>query len=95
MATDGNWNLPYSGNDAQSRYNRLTNDRSNCYYVAAYIRYFQDTWEEEFPSIAERPDILGTLYNIGQRTPKPNPEVNYFGQYVMDIYDIMDGLLTK
>ncbi|MBB6217232.1 hypothetical protein HNQ80_003351 [Anaerosolibacter carboniphilus] len=66
-----------------------------CMYVAAYIKYFQDTWQDELPSIANRPDILGTLYNIGHEITKPNsnPKPNSFGEHVKNNYDTMGDLL--
>ncbi len=98
-ASEGGWNLPFighvDGTTTMAREKRLENDRINCYYVAAYIRYFQDTWKYKFPSIAGRPDILGTLFNIGHEVTKPNsnPKPNEFGQYVKDNYDTMGYLL--
>ena len=88
-ATDGNWGIAYDGDSLSSRYDRLMDERINCFYVAAYIKYFQNTWVDEFPTIAERPDILGTLYNVGQREPNPEPEANLFGRNVMNYYDLV------
>ena len=65
-ASDAGRDIPYigyvHGTTTMDREKRLENDRVNIMYVAAYIRYFQDIWKDQFPSIANRPDILGTLY---------------------------------
>ncbi len=99
-ATEGGWNVPFigfvNGTVTMAREKRLEDNRSNCIYVAAYIKYFQDTWQDdEFPSIANRPDILGTLYNIGHESVQPhsNPGSNSFGDYVANNYDSMRHLL--
>lgn len=83
-ATEGGWDLPFlgvvNGSTTMAREKRLENDRTNIMYVAAYIRYFEDTWQSEYPSIADSPDILGTLYNIGHEITRPNsnPRSNNF-----------------
>ena len=77
------------------RYISLKNDKTNIEYVAAYIKYFEDTWSEEFPKISESPDILGTLYNIGHhREPHSNPVPTLFGKRAEYFYDLMGETLS-
>ena len=98
-ADEGGWDLPIigdiDGTVTMAREKRLENDRMNIIYVAAYIKYLQDTWQSEFPTIAKRPDILGTLYNLGHEKTSPHskPTANYFGDFVQENYDKMGYLL--
>jgi RHS repeat-associated protein len=85
------YNIATTYNIALSR--RLEDDKINSLYVAAYIKFIQDKWQGEFPAIADRPDILGTLYNLGVKTPHGNPEPNDFGSYVQEHYGLMSYLL--
>lgn len=81
------------------RETRLENNAINAMYAAAYLRYFTVKWYKEFPTMAERPDILGTLYNIGhevdgkERTPRPDPDANDFGRDVERLMPLMGHLL--
>ena len=79
--------------DLQERYLRLTQPAHNTKYVAAYLQYLIDEWKTAFPSIASRPDILGTLYNNGVGTPHANPAPNPFGSFVELHYPDMTALL--
>ena len=64
-------------------------------YVAAYIKALEDIWKSEFPEISNRPDILGSLYNLGhERKPHGSPEPNWFGEYVDYYYDLMGEALS-
>lgn len=54
----------------------------NIIYVAAYLKYMQDVWKKDYPQIASKPAILGTLYNIGSTKTHGNPKSNEFGRYV-------------
>ena len=83
------------GRNTQDRYKRLYNEEINIYYVAAYLRYLQDIWEGEFRDIKNRPDILGTLYNIGSERAHPYPKSNEFGDKVMNIYYTLKFILNK
>ena len=60
---------------------RLTVNLQNIYYVAAYLSYMQDAWINTY-DISNRPDILGTLFNLGERTPNTSPKANDFGNEV-------------
>lgn len=46
-------------------------------YTAFFLREFQAHWEREGFTLAYRPEILGTLYNLGfqKSKPKKNPSV--------------------
>jgi hypothetical protein len=69
-----------SKNIASERFSRLTNDKDHYYsylYAALYIRQFIVQWDNAGYPIRYRPEIVGTLYNVGfpQSAPKPNPKV--------------------
>lgn len=74
---------------------KLTDNKTNVKYVAAYLAYWQDKWKEVFPEINNQPVILGTLYNLGSRAniPNTNPRSNKFGEYVKSSYRFMRKLL--
>jgi hypothetical protein len=46
-------------------------------YTAYFLRQFQAHWEKEGFDLSNRPEILGTLFNLGYQKSKPkkNPEV--------------------
>ena len=69
--------------------NYLENDKINIIYVDAYLRYWVDKWEGECPSIGNMPEILGTLYNIGDNAPQPHSDSkpNSFGKYLKKNYN--------
>lgn len=59
---------------------RLINRGDHFYsylYTAFFLRQFQSHWEKEGFSLSNRPEILGTLYNLGyeKSKPKKNPSV--------------------
>lgn len=88
----GKWIL---GNTTIARVKRLENDEYNIYYAAAYLRYMQDIWEKQYPSISRSPGILATLYNIGKEKTHPNPKPNDFGRYVQRKYEHIKELLGE
>ena len=88
----GKWIL---GNTTIARVKRLENDEYNIYYAAAYLRYMQDIWEKQYPSISRSPGILATLYNIGKEKAHPNPKPNDFGRYVQRKYEHIKELLGE
>ena len=98
-AEEGGWNIPFigfvHGTETMAREKRLEDNSWNIMYVAAYIKYFEDTWIDVFPEISSRPDILGTLYNIGHEktSPNSNPGSNKFGDDVEYFYDLMGEAL--
>ena len=55
-----------------------------------------------FPEITDRPDILGSLYNLGHtnndgtpRKPHSNPQANWFGEKTKMYYGLMPYLLGE
>jgi len=64
----------------------------NIRYVAAKVAFDQKRWKEAGFDISDRPDILGTLYNIEdvknpKKEPHANPDSNDFGKGVAENYD--------
>ena len=55
---------------------------------------WQDKWGDVY-DISNKPDILGTLYNLGDRAnaPNTNPSANPFGTYVKNKYNYVEQLL--
>lgn len=61
----------------KERFDRLVNggDRFYSYlYAALIVKELESQWKHAGHDIADRPDILATLYNIGFRHSKPNAE---------------------
>lgn len=61
------------------RFNRITDVKDPYYsylYAGLYMRQIQTQWANAGYDIKERPDILGTLYNLGfyYSVPKANPQ---------------------
>lgn len=61
-------------------YNRLTDDKNHYYsylYTAIYIKEIQMQWERAGFPISNKPEIVGTLFNIGfaKSQPKADPQV--------------------
>ena len=61
-----------------------------------------DNWSSAFPEITDRPDILGSLYNLGHtnndgtpRKPHSNPQANWFGEKTKMYYGLMPYLLGE
>lgn len=69
----------------------------NVRYVAAKIKFDQDLWRDAGFDISDRPEILGTLYNISgikePHKPRANPDSNDFGKGVALNYNIIKGWL--
>lgn len=62
------------------RLNRITDVKDPYYsyfYVGLYMKQIQTQWKKSGYDIDNRPEILGTLYNLGfyHSVPKANPEV--------------------
>ena len=73
---------------------RLSSESENVNYVAAYLRYFQDRWENVCDDIDGKTDILATLFNQGEKKPPhPNPKPNPFGEQAKKEYEYMRKLL--
>ena len=91
-ATDGGWDIPLvgfvHGTRTMAIAKNLENDKSNIIYVAAYLKYWVDDWKFIYPKIGKKPEILGTLYNLGDsaKGANPKPKPNEFGKYVKKNY---------
>ena len=79
--------------EIQQRYERLTDNKTNIRYAAAYLRQLTNEWQPSYKRISQSPSILGTLYNIGVGTPHGNPKPNNFGRVVGKAYSKMKQLL--
>jgi hypothetical protein len=73
--------LDYSNslNVGQERYRRLTssNHYYNYLYGGLYLKQMMKQWKDAGYDIDKRPEIIGTLFNVGfpQSKPNPNPKV--------------------
>lgn len=75
--------LTYTGtstNHDQELFNRLTNEKDHYYsylYTAIYLKEIISQWQKAGYAIAERPDVLVTLFNLGFEAsqPKSDPQV--------------------
>lgn len=69
----------------------------NIRYVATKIKFSQDRWERAGFDIKNKPEILGTLYNIEDINnpvePRNNPEPNEFGEGVKKNFNKVKELL--
>lgn len=83
--------LQFNTNDHdEERFARMTNKRDHYYsylYAGLYLRQIMTQWERAGYSIAERPEILSTLYNIGFAKSVPNPDPKSGGAEI-----IIDGV---
>jgi|GEM_PF-6870381 len=79
------------------RVERLKDPLTNIRYVAAKIKFSLERWDVAGYGINDKPEILGTLYNIEnvEKPVKPNadPESNNFGNGVKNNYLKVKGLL--
>ena len=52
------------------------------------LKYWVDDWKFIYPKIGKKPEILGTLYNLGDsaKGANPKPKPNEFGKYVKKNY---------
>ena len=65
---------------SSDRFERLSSDRNhypNYLYGAVYLKQMLTQWERSGYRIEYRPEIVGTLFNVGfpQSKPNPNPKV--------------------
>ena len=77
---------------------KLLNAQENAKYVAGYLAYIIDFWEQEYPYISCDTEVLATLYNIGEMGsnnagPHPNPGSNEFGRFASDHRQLLQCLL--
>ncbi len=83
--------------DWQELIDRLTDDRGNLLYAAAYIAMIQKSWAsvlETTVSGSHQAGILATLYSLGLqgsdgsiRTPHQGARANHFGEIAREFYD--------
>lgn len=69
-----------TNNPSQERYERLTDEKNHYYsylYGALYLRQILEQWKKAGHDIGNRPEISGTLFNVGfpQSNPKPDPKI--------------------
>lgn len=74
---------------------KLQNDSLNILYASAYLRVIQNFWSSSGYSIDDRPEIIGSLYQLGLfhsngkvREPHFNPRANKFGEKVKESIDL-------
>ncbi len=77
---------------------KLLNAQDNAKYVAAYLKYIIDLWQEQYAHIHDDADILATIYNIGEmgrnnEGPHPNPGSNEFGRFAANHRQMLQDLL--
>jgi hypothetical protein len=93
---------PYKNENSILDYNmvrveRLKDPFTNIKYVASKIHFTRERWKKAGFDISERPEILGTLYNIEDVAdpikPHLNPESNKFGYGVGMNYKKVKKLL--
>lgn len=81
LGPDHEHDLDFSSNDPDTeRYNRLTTENDYYYsylYGGLYMKQMMTQWENAGLSISDRPEIIGTLFNVGfnQSKPNENPKV--------------------
>ncbi|MFA6094906.1 MAG: hypothetical protein WC757_03400 [Candidatus Paceibacterota bacterium] len=59
------------------RFERIVNEREHYYsylYAGLYIKQLITQWKNAGIDISQRPEIVGTLFNIGFTNSNPNPE---------------------
>jgi hypothetical protein len=70
-----------NGTNSEDRYARLTSEADNHYYSylygALYLKQMMEDWKKCGYDIKYRPEIIGTLFNVGfpQCKPKADPKV--------------------
>lgn len=84
-------------NDNAVRVARLKDPLTNIRYVAAKIHFTQERWSNAGFDIKNKPEILGTLYNIEDVAnpiePHASPTANEFGRGVKENYGKIKVLL--
>lgn len=78
---------------------KLNNDSLNILYAAAYLKIIENYWGKRGFSIKEKPEILGSLYQLGLfhpsgkvREPHFNPQPNEFGVMVKESVGLFSNL---
>ena len=90
-------NITLPTDDTFVRVERLKDPYTNIRYVAAKIRFSQDRWGQKGFDISDKPEILGTLYNIENVAnpiePHEDSQTNGFGAGVKENYEKVRQLL--
>lgn len=88
---------PPATNDTFIRVERLKDPYTNIRYVAAKLHFSETRWKNHGFGITDKPEILGTLYNIenvgNPIEPHTNPQTNDFGAGVKENYERVRRLL--
>ena len=74
-----------SENIVQERYNRLASEKDHYYsylYGGLYLKQIIKQWGKEGYDIKYRPEIIGTLFNVGFPQSKPNPDPKVGGSKI-------------
>lgn len=72
-------------NISQNRYNRLVSEKDHYYsylYGGLYLKQIMNQWKKEGFPIEHRPEIIGTLFNVGFPQSKPNPDPKVGGSHI-------------
>jgi len=69
-----------TANQAEERFNRLTDSKDHTYsylYTALFLKQIESQWKQAGFDISGRPEILGTIFNVGfaKSVPKADPQV--------------------
>jgi len=81
---------------------KLKDDSTNILYAAAYLRIIQSFWSKNGYSIDDRPEIIGSLYQLGLfypsgkvREPHFNPRPNEFGEKVKESIELFNSFKNR
>ncbi|MES2213536.1 MAG: hypothetical protein V4473_01695 [Patescibacteria group bacterium] len=69
----------------QERFVRMTDQHAHYYsylYAGLYLKQIVTQWKNAGFDISDRPEILSTLYNIGFKNSKPNPNPSSGGAQI-------------
>jgi hypothetical protein len=73
------------GNSDSSRYDRLSSEKNHYYsylYGALYLKQMMKQWKDAGFDIDYRPEIIGTLFNVGFPQSKPNANPKVGGSHI-------------
>jgi hypothetical protein len=85
--------FPTGVDAASERYNRLTDEKNHYYsylYGAIYMKEIMSQWKNAGYDISYRPEIAGTLFNVGFPQSKPNSDPKVGGSQI----DVGDAKYT-
>lgn len=92
----------FFGSENTMRVEALADPATNLRYAAANLRSLIELWKRDYPKVADDPEILATLHNLGRwhpdgqpRIPNDHPCSNDFGKDVLASYDAMKALLDR